>query len=509
VDTSVEKFCNLLARSGLLPPADVRTLRQRWLQEAGPHGSDGDRFTRWLVARHYITEFQAQRLSQGHTSRFFLDHYKILERIAKGRMAGVFKAVHELGQVVAVKVLPPSRAADPQFLARFQREARLAWQLHHPNVVRTFQAGESAGLHYLVMEYLEGETLEEVLRRRGRLPAGEALRLVYQALQGLQHLHERGLVHRNLEPANLMLVPTQGSVPLATTFDATVKILDISLARAEFDPEGEDGSPLNLTHDGVMLGNAPYLAPEQAVNPHGADIRADIYSLGCILYHCLTAHPPFSDTNALRQVIRHATEKPRPLRDFPLEVPMPEGLQQVLDWMMHKDPAQRYPTPERAAQALRAFLGGDGKEPPATPKSDAPLQAYLKWLAAIPLAEPVNGQGAEKQPQGTRVGASKAPADATRRSLGELFTLDRRDCVLLGLGAIGLLVAEGIGWLLGQLFKPREKPAPPEDAHGAKETRRHQPTVSAKVADSLRGSATFRGDKRPSAPGTGGISCFG
>jgi serine/threonine protein kinase len=456
VDTSVERFCNLLARSGLLPPGEVRALRRRWLHEAGPDGSDGARFTRWLVARHYLTAFQAHRLAQGHTHHFFLNHYKILERIAQGRMAGVYKAVHDSGQVVAVKVLPPSRATDPEFLGRFRREARLAWQLHHPNVVRTFQAGESGGLHYLVMEYLEGETLEEVLQRRGRLPAGEALRLAYQALLGLQHLHERGLVHRNLEPANLMLVPARGSLPLATTLDATVKILDISLARAEFDQEqGPDGDELRLTHEGVLLGNVAYLAPEQAVNPHAADIRADVYSLGCILYHCLTGQVPFADTNALRQLIRHATEKPRPLLDFPLEAGIPEGLQQVLDWMMHRDPAQRYPTPDRAAQALRAFLGG-GMETPATPKAEAPLEAYLKWLATVPLAEPVNGETGRGQPEG-----AVAPG---RRPFREIVHLSRRDCALLGLGAVGLLAAEGIGWLLGQFFKPRDRPAPPEDA---------------------------------------------
>jgi serine/threonine protein kinase len=471
VDTSVEKFCNALARSGLLPPGEVRALRQRWLQEAGP-GSNGARFTRWLVARHYLTGFQAHRLAQGHTQHFFLDHYKILERIGRGRMAGVYKAVHESGQVVAIKVLPPSRAADPQFLGRFRREARLAWQLHHPNVVRTFQAGEADGLHYLVMEYLEGETLEELLQRRRRLPAGEALRVVYQALLGLQHLHERGLVHRNLEPANLMLVPNGGPVPLATTHTATVKLLDISLARAEFDQEedGGDGDRLHLTHEGVLLGNAAYLAPEQAVNPHGADIRADVYSLGCILYHCLTGQPPFGNTNAVQQVIRHATDRPQPLRAFAPAAGIPEGLQQVLDWMMHRDAAQRYPTPERAAQALRAFLGG-GPEGPATPQAEAPLEAYLKWLATVPLAEPVNnGESGGGQADGSVLLVAAEPLPPTsggQRSLAEHVRLSRRDCALLGLGAVGVLAAEGIGWLLGRAFTPRERPAPAEEAAAA------------------------------------------
>ena len=114
---------------------------------------------------------------------------------------------HQLGQVVAIKVLPPSRSKDPQTLGRFQRETRLAVRLKHPNVVRSFQVGQHKGLHYLVMEYLEGQTLDTVLQRRKKLPVNEAVRLVHQCLLGLQHIHEQGLVHRDLKPANLMLTP--------------------------------------------------------------------------------------------------------------------------------------------------------------------------------------------------------------------------------------------------------------------------------------------------------------
>src|SRR5206468_2519439 len=128
-----------------------------------------------------------------------LNQYKLIDRLGQGRMAGVYQAVHELGQTVAIKILPPSKAKDPQLFGRFQREARLALRLQHPNVVRTFQVGEANGLNYLVMEYLDGEDLEDVFKRRGKLPPAEAVRLVYQALQGLQHLHEQGMVHRDLK----------------------------------------------------------------------------------------------------------------------------------------------------------------------------------------------------------------------------------------------------------------------------------------------------------------------
>src|SRR5207249_4183292 len=186
---------------------EIRALRQRWRGEAKDASEDPERFSRWLVAKQYLTEYQATLVGRGHTDSFFLNQYKILDRLGKGRMAGVYKAVHELGQVVAIKVLPPSKARDPQFLARFQREARLAFKLKHANIVRAFQVGQAAGLHFFVMEYLEGETLDDVLRRRGKLPPPEAVRLIYQAMSGLQHIHTQGLVHRDLKPANLMLVP--------------------------------------------------------------------------------------------------------------------------------------------------------------------------------------------------------------------------------------------------------------------------------------------------------------
>src|SRR5207248_10161530 len=131
----------------------------------------------WLVAQDTLTEYQVNLLFRGHADHCFLDDYKLLDRIGKGRMAGVYKAVHRLGQVVALKVLPPSRASNPQLLARFRREAKMALRLKHPNIVRTFQLCDTEDLSYIVMEYLEGETLQDVLQRRGKLPVAEGARL--------------------------------------------------------------------------------------------------------------------------------------------------------------------------------------------------------------------------------------------------------------------------------------------------------------------------------------------
>src|SRR5262249_3175672 len=200
----------------------------------------------------------------------------------------------------------------------------------------------------------------------------------YQALLGLQHIHEHNLIHRDLKPANLMLVPAAPPGGLDTTLAATVKILDFGLGRVFFDEAAGATDPeMQLTSEGLLLGTPDCLAREQARARRTIDVRADIYSLGGVLYHCLAGQPPFPDTNILGQMVRHATETPRPLRELNPDVP--DGLQQVVNWMLAKDPAQRYPTPERAAQALQVFLAAGG-EPARTSEEGPNLGKYLTWL---------------------------------------------------------------------------------------------------------------------------------
>jgi serine/threonine protein kinase len=509
--TSVESLCNLLVKSRLLPGDDIRALRQRWLAEANDNSTDVSKFGEWLVANHYVTHYQATMLLRGYGDRFFLNQYKLLGRIGQGRMAGVYKAVHNLGQTVAVKVLPPSKAKDARLLGRFQREARLALLFKHPNVVRTFQADKADELNYLVMEYLDGETLQEVLERRGKLPPAEAVRLIHQALLGLQHLHEKNVVHRDLKPGNLMLVPGHVEGQPDNTLQATVKLLDVGLGRALNEEDSDDTKDnVELTAQGVILGTPDYMAPEQARDAHSADIRADIYSLGCTLYHAIAGQPPFRDSNLVRQMVRHATEKPKPLKEFNPEVP--DGLQQIVDWLLAKDPAQRYPTPGRAAQALQVFLVA-GSEPPRTPEGDPKMRPYLNWLEAngggvavsapavrpagvVPTAPPAPARPAGVAPAVPQTAPSLSPvvAPPTRPSglakpvtpvpaapvptapakvdvelvpapppsqrmeaITNAMQLSRRDCIMLALGAGGVLLAEAIGLLLSRALVSRKK----------------------------------------------------
>jgi serine/threonine protein kinase len=451
---SVESFCNLLARSKLVPADEVHTLRQRWLHEMGESASDPAKFRKWLVTQRYLTAYQAALLSRGRVERFFLGDYKLLDRIGVGGMAGVYKAIHRLGQTVAIKVLPPSKAKDAKKFARFQREGRLAVRLQHPNVVRTFQIAEDNGLHYLVMEYLEGETLEEVVKRRGQLPLDEAVRLIHQALLGLDYLHQEGIVHRDLKPANLMLVPPLYPSPFwgektrgDTTLNAIVKILDIGLGRALFDeadaPAGDDS---NLTTEGAIFGTPDYMSPEQSRDTHSVDVRSDIYSLGCTLFYALAGQPPFPDTSLVRKVIRHATD---PVPSLKLVNPaVSDGLQQIINRMMAKDAAQRYPTPRDAAQALQDFLGTE-KDSPLLETSEV-KQDFLDWLR-----ESTGGEEAAP-PRPLPVSVAPSVVDAvlldTAKKKSPWARLSRRDALMLSVGAAILVVMGGIIWLLKHLL---------------------------------------------------------
>ena len=364
----------LIVRSRLMGAEELKgALRD--LTPTGSNVADLESVRRTLVAGKHLTEYQVALLLRGHADGFFLGPYRIEELIAKGRMSGVYRAAHLSGQEVAIKVLPASKARNPEVLARFKREARLLTRLDHPNVVRAFHVGEADGKHYLVLEYLAGDTLEEVLARWKPLPPADAVRVVHQAMLGLQHIHERGMIHRDLNPSNLMLVGPPGK-SVEEAADRAVKVLDIGLGKAVFDERGTSpvDDPSLVTGDGVLIGTPDYLAPEQARSARTADIRADIYSLGCVLYHALTGQPPFPDKTAINTVMRHATEPPRALSDFLSEVP--DGLQNVLNWMLAKDPAHRYATPEKAAQALQLFLRNTAPVRHAPP----PEPAYVKWL---------------------------------------------------------------------------------------------------------------------------------
>jgi tRNA A-37 threonylcarbamoyl transferase component Bud32 len=447
---TVERLCNQLARSKLLAPEAIRTIHKRWRGEAQGAADDFGRFSQWLVANGFLTTFQFGVLQRGFADLLFLDDFKLLERIGQGRMAGVYKAVNQKGQVVAIKVLPPARAKLPSMLARFQREARISVKLKHPNVVRTYQVGKTdSDLHYIVMEYLDGETLDEVLLARKKLPLSEALHVLTQAFQGLAHLDAEGVIHRDLKPGNLMLVPALAD----TVMRSAVKILDIGLGRALFDEGGPGDERGELTSDGALLGTPQYMAPEQARNAHNADIRADIYSLGCVLYHCLTGQPPFLDTSVVRQVVRHATEPVKPLREFLPDVA--PAVQEVMDRLLAKDPAQRYATPAAALKALEG-LRRAAPAPEALPvpagRPAYPVAQPVAPPPAMPAAPspaiPVAAAPAVEFDAEPFVNLDAPPEPVRSRPVGGAGWLTWRDLIAAAVGACVLLLVQAVLWVV-------------------------------------------------------------
>jgi serine/threonine protein kinase len=414
--TTAADYCTLLAKSKLLPAEEVDSLYKKWKEEKPGGDERVDSFRRFLVGRKSLTEYQARLVQRGHTDNFFLDGYKILDQIGKGHMGGVYKAVHTFGQVVALKILPASKAKNTHILGRFQREARLLTQLDHPNVVRAFQVGESGGVHYIVMEFLEGETLDAVLERRTRLPVAEAARLMCQALDGLQHLHDRRTVHRDMKPSNLMLTPELEKGKPDTTWDATLKILDIGLGRELFDENAPEGQiETQLTQEGSVLGTPDYLAPEQAKDARSADIRSDIYSVGCVFYHCLAGRPPFPETNIMAQMVKHATEQAVPLSAF--VEGLPDGLQPVVDRFLAKTPGERFQTPAEAAKALEPFATGGA--PARSAKMVPAFQVWLTSESQTDMPKPPQVDATVKSPapptpaqQTVKSGTAPAPAVA-------------------------------------------------------------------------------------------------
>lgn len=310
-----------------------------------------------------------------------LAHFELIEPIGVGGMAAVLQARDtQLDRLVALKILPPDMAADEENVRRFHQEARSAAKLDHENIARVFFCGEDQRLHFIAFEFVEGDNLRVMLEKRGRLPAAESLHYLLQVAAGLAHAARRGVVHRDIKPSNIIVTP-----------GGRAKLVDMGLARS-LGKQNDDG----LTQSGVTLGTFDYISPEQALEPREADVRSDLYSLGCTFYHVLTGQPPVPDGTAAKKLHHHQHVKPPDPRE--LAPDLPDEVAAVLDRMMAKAPEQRYQTPEQLLHHLLLAARAVGVAPeapeslllaeaalPAPPAGRPLLLAGLATLAVVAL----------------------------------------------------------------------------------------------------------------------------
>ena len=348
-----------------------------------------------LVRDGLLTNFQAKQLRLGKYRGFTIGKYKLLERLGAGGSGTVYLCEHlVMRRRVAIKVLPGIKAENSATLARFHREARAVAALDHPNIVHAYDIDHVKNVHFLVMEYVDGCSLQELIENRGPLDINRAAHYIQQAALGLQHLHESGLVHRDIKPGNLLL-DRQG----------TVKILDLGLARFFHDEQD------NLTKEhsqANILGTADYLSPEQAMNSHDVDIRTDIYSLGATLYFLLTGRRPFEGKDLPQKLLmRHMVDPPL-IRAFRPAVPT--ELEAVAFKMMARDPVQRYPDPHAVVEALAPWT-----QTPVPPPTDEemPRLCLAARSSASPSSSSSHPRAAPKPAAAAVTNASEAAANGS------------------------------------------------------------------------------------------------
>jgi serine/threonine protein kinase len=375
---TVPEFLELVRKSGLAPENKLDELLGRHRATGSPQTVD--QAAALLVRDAQLTFFQSKQLKLGRYKRFTIgSKYRLLELIGAGGMGAVYLCEHTLmKRLVALKVLPVEKLDDHSNLERFYREARAVAALDHPNIVRAYDIDQYEKLHFLVMEYVDGHSLQEIVTKysleKKAFDPVRAAHYIAQAAVGMQHAHELGMVHRDIKPGNLLLDRT-----------GVIKVLDMGLAR--FFNKQQD-SVTEKYDEKCVLGTADYLAPEQAVS-NVVDVRADIYSLGGTLYFMLTGQTPFPDGTIAAKLVAHQTREPRGVETLRTDVP--PGILAVLRKMMAKSVEQRYQQPIEVAEALAEWA-----DRPLVPPPEREMPALCPLVQA--LASPSTDRSGTQTP---------------------------------------------------------------------------------------------------------------
>jgi serine/threonine-protein kinase len=339
---SAQDLIEALRSSGLFTPEQFTGL----LRELAPLAGNAVAMVEHLVESGYLTNYQLGKVLRGRASDLLVGPYVITDKLGSGGMGKVYSArCVDDGRTVALKVVRPALVQNPTVRGRYAREVQAAGALSHENIVGILGAGEANGRVYMAMEFVNGIDLARLMRDFEMVKVEEACEYIRQAALGLQHAHERGFVHRDVKPSNLV-VAGERHLPQSTE-PAVVKLLDLGLARA-IDPD--DMVAPDLTRDHAVVGTPDYMAPEQAKSSRHVDPRADLYSLGCTLYFLLTGRVPFPYPSAIEKILAHLNELPTPLQGLRPEVSA--ALAGIVARLMAKRPEDRFPSAEALAEAL-------------------------------------------------------------------------------------------------------------------------------------------------------------
>ena len=397
----LEQFVQSLEASGLMSGQEIQEFLESLSANEKPK-SGGD-LAKTLFRKGKLTKFQAESVYRGKGKGLVLGEYVVIDRIGAGGMGEVYQAEHRrMKRRVAVKVLSSELTKTTGAVQRFEREVEAAAKLIHPNVVTAFDAGEAAGVHFLVMELVEGQDLAALVQQRGPLDVPTALDYTLQAARGLEYAHTEGVVHRDIKPSNLLLDKK-----------GTVKILDMGLARFVNDVAGDEPTAAALTQSGQVMGTVDYMSPEQAANTKNADKPADIYSLGATLYYLLTGRAMFGGNTLVEKIMAHRDEPIPSLKAVRKDVS--RSLDETFRAMVAKTPALRQRSMAQVIEELERCLpaGAVKKAPvaaPASPTTAAETIDFAGKTAALPGTAPT-----QNSPAPTRSIQAPRPVQPKRR----------------------------------------------------------------------------------------------
>ena len=409
----LEQFVKHLEDSGILAGD---TIQEFIPPRAAPKSAE--ELARELIRQKKLTKFQAELIWQGKGKSLVLGNYVLIEKIGQGGMGAVYKAEHRrMKRVVAIKMLPAAMMNNAAAAARFQREVEAAAKLRHTNIVAADDADEANGVHFLVMECVEGSDLSAMVKKHGPFPLAQAVNYILQAARGLEFAHREGVVHRDIKPANLLLDKR-----------GTVKILDMGLARIQGDTAGQ----AELTGTGAVMGTVDYMPPEQALNTKTADARADIYSLGCSLYYLLSGKATYDGDTLMAKLLAHRDQPIPDLRAVCPQVSAP--LETVFKKMVAKKVEDRYQTMTEVIADLERCIAGSAAAVSAPPASSIDLEgsalSFLKDIPAVPATQKSRIKSRTKATPAGKQAAAPPPW--------------KNKSALIGAALLGLLILAGI-----------------------------------------------------------------